>query len=354
MRSGDMKGRAKKQRNLFLRNAVLVFLIICLFLTYLANDFKTELSEWTRFENETLLREETDASLGNVEYLDLRMGHSRVLKNKNSKALDGTSNFNISSITRKLPNAIIIGVKKCGTRALLEYLRLHPNIKAAGPEPHFFDRYYHMGLEWYRQKMPRSGVDQLTIEKTPRYFVTEVVPERIYNMSKTIKLILVVRNPVTRALSDFTQAVSKGEYNSSVTFQSRAIRRDGAINIKWSAVNIGLYAYHLKRWLDIFPLESIHVVDGENLIRNPVQELNVVQNFLGIDIQIPAEIIYMNATKGFPCILQQQKTPPFRCFRSSKGRQHSYADKKTLTLLRNFYEPYNIDFYRMIKRQFFW
>jgi hypothetical protein len=52
--------------------------------------------------------------------------------------------------TRKLPDAIIIGVKKCGTRALLEYLRLNPNIKAAGPEPHFFDRYYHLGLDWYR------------------------------------------------------------------------------------------------------------------------------------------------------------------------------------------------------------
>ena len=52
--------------------------------------------------------------------------------------------------TKKLPQAIIIGVKKCGTRALLEYLRLHPDMKGTGPEPHFFDRHYHKGLEWYR------------------------------------------------------------------------------------------------------------------------------------------------------------------------------------------------------------
>lgn len=51
---------------------------------------------------------------------------------------------------RRLPSVIIIGAKKCGTRALLEYLRLHADIKTAGPEPHFFDRYYHLGLEWYR------------------------------------------------------------------------------------------------------------------------------------------------------------------------------------------------------------
>ncbi len=52
--------------------------------------------------------------------------------------------------TRKLPQAIIIGVKKGGTRALLEFLRIHPDVRAPGPEPHFFDRHYHRGLEWYR------------------------------------------------------------------------------------------------------------------------------------------------------------------------------------------------------------
>ena len=51
---------------------------------------------------------------------------------------------------RKLPQAIIIGVKKGGTRALLEFLRVHPDVRAPGPEPHFFDRHYHRGLEWYR------------------------------------------------------------------------------------------------------------------------------------------------------------------------------------------------------------
>lgn len=52
--------------------------------------------------------------------------------------------------TKKLPKAIIIGVKKGGTRALLEYLRLHPLVRAPGPEMHFFDRHYQLGLEWYR------------------------------------------------------------------------------------------------------------------------------------------------------------------------------------------------------------
>lgn len=52
--------------------------------------------------------------------------------------------------SKRFPQAIIIGVKKGGTRALLEFLRVHPDVRAVGAEPHFFDRFYHKGLEWYR------------------------------------------------------------------------------------------------------------------------------------------------------------------------------------------------------------
>lgn len=51
---------------------------------------------------------------------------------------------------RKLPNALIVGVKKGGTRAVLEFIRIHPDVRALGTEPHFFDRNYDRGLEWYR------------------------------------------------------------------------------------------------------------------------------------------------------------------------------------------------------------
>lgn len=52
--------------------------------------------------------------------------------------------------SKKFPQAIIIGVKKGGTRALLEFLRIHPDVRAVGSEPHFFDRFYDKGPEWYR------------------------------------------------------------------------------------------------------------------------------------------------------------------------------------------------------------
>ena len=63
---------------------------------------------------------------------------------------DYTNDDKSSPGSRRLPGAIIIGVKKAGTRALLEFLRIHPDVQAPGPEPHFFDRNYNRGLDWYR------------------------------------------------------------------------------------------------------------------------------------------------------------------------------------------------------------
>jgi len=55
-----------------------------------------------------------------------------------------------AALKRRLPDVIIVGVKKCGTRALLEFLRAHADVRATGPEVHFFDRHYDKGLDWYR------------------------------------------------------------------------------------------------------------------------------------------------------------------------------------------------------------
>lgn len=64
----------------------------------------------------------------------------------------GTSGLPVASGSgrRRFPQALIVGVKKGGTRALLEFLRLHPDVRALGSEPHFFDRCYERGLAWYR------------------------------------------------------------------------------------------------------------------------------------------------------------------------------------------------------------
>ena len=112
-----------------------------------------------------------------------------------------------SPVQQHLPQLLIIGVRKGGTRALLEMLNLHPSVCMVPVEVHFFDKSdnYQKGLEWYRSQMPLSRADQLTVEKSPSYFVTPEVPERVWAMNPATKLILIVRDPVVRLLSDFAQ-----------------------------------------------------------------------------------------------------------------------------------------------------
>ena len=67
-----------------------------------------------------------------------------------SDVIRGSQDDAFEASEQRLPQAIIIGVKKGGTRALLEFLKAHPDVRAPNPEIHFFDRHYDRGLEWYR------------------------------------------------------------------------------------------------------------------------------------------------------------------------------------------------------------
>jgi len=64
---------------------------------------------------------------------------------------------------RRLPQFLIIGVQKAGTRALLEFLNLHPDVRAPAHEINFFQLNYKRGLEWYRQQMPASHAGQFSV-----------------------------------------------------------------------------------------------------------------------------------------------------------------------------------------------
>ena len=132
-----------------------------------------------------------------------------------------------------LPSCIVIGVRKGGTRALLDMVGLHSRVRPARGEVHFFDLHYDEGLEWYRRQMPALSPGQMAVEKTPSYFNTEGVPERVKAMDPRVLLLLVVRDPVTRLVSDYTQ-ILQNHLDRGRTFKSfaeAALNPDGSINL---------------------------------------------------------------------------------------------------------------------------
>lgn len=145
------------------------------------------------------------------------------------------------------------------SRVLIQWI---PGIKT-----HFKSTVFSFCLSLFRGLMPRTLDSQITLEKTPSYFVTREAPRRIASMSPNTKLIVVVRNPVTRAISDYTQTLSKKP--DIPTFEELAFqnRSQGLVDTSWNAIRIGMYILHLENWLQYFRLPPDPLF--ERLITNP-------------------------------------------------------------------------------------
>uniref|UniRef100_A0AAV2MIC4 Heparan sulfate glucosamine 3-O-sulfotransferase 1 n=1 Tax=Knipowitschia caucasica TaxID=637954 RepID=A0AAV2MIC4_KNICA len=271
-----------------------------------------------------------------------------------SLSLDNATAPHPNGTSQQLPKFIIIGVRKGGTRALIEMLSLHSSVAAAQNEVHFFDweSHYQKGIPWYLSQMPFAYPDQLTVEKTPAYFTSGKVPKRIYDMNPDIKLLLILRDPTERVLSDYTQVfynrLQKHKRYQPIEY---VLVKDGDINLGYKALNRSLYYVHMQNWLQYFPMDSIHVVDGDELIRDPLPEMKRVERFLKLEPQINASNFYFNKTKGFYCLRDHGKD---RCLHDSKGRAHPHVAPAILQKLYKFFHEPNQRFFQMVGRTFNW
>ena len=258
-------------------------------------------------------------------------------------------------LSRKLPSSIIIGVKKGGTKAIISMLDAHPHITAAKGEVHYFDRdlNYELGKEWYLQRMPLTSKDSVCIEKSPSYFVVPSVPERILKLKSDVKLLLVVRDPVTRTISDYTQLDAKRAMKKRPRPSfDKTVMADGKIKTSNNIIKVSLYDVHFKRWLKSFPVDSILVVNGDQLVSDPYSVLAQVEGFLKVPKYFAKEMFYYNKTKGFYCWKTANNST--NCLGSSKGRKHPEVSEETVNKLRNYFRPHIKSFCTMANVSFNW
>lgn len=307
-----------------------------------------------------------DSQSNSVQYTDSVQRNSRVrhdlLVHRTLWEQDGTKtrlllDNSTKNGNRRFPNALIIGVRKGGTRALIDMLKAHPNIVAATNEIHYFDRNenFAKGRDWYIQQMPVSQRHQITIEKSPSYFVSHSAPERVSEMSPNIKLILIVRNPIDRTVSDYTQLFNRKSYHRG-SFEDSVFLSDNTVNTKFSPVSVSMYDIHFKRWQEYFDLEQILIVDGDTLISNPLTELKKAESFLEVGSFFTDDMFYFNATKGFYCWKRTDKSGKLvpHCLGRAKGRRHPQILNSTTQRLANFFWPHNENFFIQCKQRFNW
>ena len=257
--------------------------------------------------------------------------------------------------SRALPGGIIIGVAKGGTHALLTYLSLHPQVRTSPHQVNFFDLHYSEGLDWYKNQMPYNCDDQIiTIEKTPSYFSQDYVPERVARMNSSVKLLLTVRDPVERTLSNYLEDkenVTK-EVETYLTFENRTFSNvTGEIENKYRAINGSLYYLHMLPWLKQFPLKEIHIVKAEELVHNPYAVMKGVEQYLGLDPWLSSDMFYFNKTRGFFCYRNENINT---CLGDDKGRPHPLMPLQERTKLQEYFHYWNQKFYKLVGQDFGW
>lgn len=108
----------------------------------------------------------------------------------------------------KLPDYLIIGSMKCGTTILNDFICMHPDVlPAKQKEIHYFSMYYDKGLDWYGEFFSHVPKDKVVGEASPTYLdtTTDITPlPRLINATlPNVKIIAILKDPVSRALSHF-------------------------------------------------------------------------------------------------------------------------------------------------------
>ena len=203
---------------------------------------------------------------------------------------------------RALPNFIIIGAQKAGTTSLYHYLGSHPQITMSSKkEVHYFDLNFSKGENWYRTHFPFAkslGKETIIGESSPYYLVHPHAPLRIHKLLPTIKLIVLLRNPVERAISHYFHEKKKGRESLPI-MEAMAIEEE-RISLEWKRMvenssyhsatfrsrsykRRGMYLSQLKRYFQYFSKEQLLIVDSEGFFENPKRVLKKIYRFLLVD-----------------------------------------------------------------------
>ncbi|XP_070580288.1 heparan sulfate glucosamine 3-O-sulfotransferase 1-like [Ptychodera flava] len=268
---------------------------------------------------------------------------------------------------KRLPDVIIIGVKKCGTGSLVHFLSFHPSVAMKhndSIELHFFDLHQSKGYNWYRNQLLYTTSHQLVVEKSPQYLTwPHDCAKKVHDyVSRKTKIIVVLCDPVRRAISDFVFSTvlrpkadprRRRHYNLAKTFEKSVIDNEfsgQSVNFYNEMIDTGIYVKHILRWLEYFPRDQFYVLDGGRLKQDPYNEVRKVEKFLGLPEFVTRDHFYFDEVKRFYCMAF-----PYRhCLGDTKGLSHPEVDEDVMDKLYEFYRPYDNLLSEMFNQTFSW
>lgn len=210
-------------------------------------------------------------------------------------------------IMGKVLDFIIIGAQKSGTTSLAEYLRPHPEIfLPEEKELPFFISQNASARAWdeFASIYFRDAASTCMWGKaTTHYMIYPASPHLIRSTMPDIKLIAILREPVSRAFSQYQMEVRRRKETCSfeIAFEQQLkpdalarARRFGDSEEtaeKDCYLAFGEYGRILKRYFATFRREQILVLFLDELSAEPAATMEKVQRFLGVKkITMPSNI----------------------------------------------------------------
>ncbi|UDY24554.1 sulfotransferase family protein [Nocardioides sp. Kera G14] len=192
------------------------------------------------------------------------------------------------------PNLLIAGVQKAGTTWLHSMLAEHPDFAMSKPKElnHLRtpEARFHEGWDDYlRHWAGRS--ERFRGESTPHYFwAPDPVwgPKGGINVARRVaehldpeaQVIVILRDPVSRAVSSYWHQFSRGRFDPSTTGILRAPAH-------WGIVDLGFYSRHYAQWAGELGAERVHVLLYDDLVSDPDAFLRQALTVLGARVDVP-------------------------------------------------------------------
>ncbi|WP_115131513.1 sulfotransferase [Synechococcus sp. N26] len=188
---------------------------------------------------------------------------------------------------------LICGSQKSGTSALDRYLRRHPQLfLPTEKELHFFDDetqdWTKPNLQEFHQHFEAAKPNQLCGEATPITMYWDAAPERVWRYNPKMKMIALLRDPVTRAYSHWAMETARNaeslSFHEAVTQEHKRAAACRPLQDRvHSYRDRGFYSSQIRRLWRLFGTDNVLVLQQNWLERDPLSCINKICEHLGVD-----------------------------------------------------------------------